>query len=717
MKELAKAYDPKNVEDRIYKAWEESGYFSPKIDSNKKPYTIILPPPNANANLHAGHMMYVIQDFLIRWKRMAGYSALWLPGADHAGFETQVVYERKLKEEGKSRFDFTREELYSNVMDFVLNNKSNMISQLKKAGFSLDWSREKFTLDPDIIKRVYKTFKKLSDDGLLYRESRLVNYCTTHGTGFSDLEVEHEEQEGFIYYIKCKIKDSDQFLIVATTRPETIPGDTGIAVNPKDERYKELVGKIVLNPFNGREMPIVADDFVDLEFGTGAVKLTPAHDENDFEAGKRHGMPLIQVIGFDGKMTKEAGELEGLNVRKAREKILEILTERGLVEKTEKHLNSIGKCYKCGTIIEPLPLSQWYIKMKDLANKAIEVVRNGEVKIFPENYEKVYYNWLENIHDWNISRQIVWGIRIPAWHCNDCDEWTITEGEVPEKCKCGSVNLEQDQDGFDTWFSSGQWPFVTLGYPESEDFKYFYPTSVMETGYDILFFWVARMIMLGIYTTGKIPFETVYLHGMVRDSQGRKMSKSKGNVVNPMDLIEQYGADTMRFSLLYQVTGTQDLRVAEDTLKMSKTFMNKIWNATRFVQMKLGDYEQKGELKFTENTEADKEIKAKLEEIKKSYNENIEKYRFGQAAEEIYHFFWHQFCDVYIEKAKDQIPYPLPENPDEKLIRETKDNLLYILKNSLILLHPIIPFITEEIYQILPIENKKEFLMIEDWVE
>lgn len=355
--------------------------------------------------------------------------------------------------------------------------------------------------------------------------------------------------------------------------------------------------------------------------------------------------------------------------------------------------------------------------MKSLAEKAIEVVKKEEVKIIPENYEKVYYNWLEGIYDWNISRQIVWGIRIPAWRCKDCDEWIVTGGETPEKCKCGSTNIEQDQDSFDTWFSSGQWPFVTLGYPESPDFKYFYPTSVMETGYDILFFWVARMIMLGIYITGKIPFETVYLHGMVRDTAGKKMSKSKGNVVNPMDLIEQYGADAMRFSLIYQVTGTQDLRVAEDTLKMAKTFMNKIWNATRFVQMKLGDYEQKGELKFSENTDADKEIKLKLEEIKKSYNEDLEKYRFGQAAESIYHFFWHEFCDIYIEKAKDQIPYPLPENPDEKLVKETKDNLLYILKESLVMLHPIIPFITEEIYQILPLENKKEFLMVENWVK
>src|SRR5258708_3265367 len=529
---MDKTYDPKKFEKDIYALWEKSGAFKPKINKKKKPFTIILPPPNANAPLHLGHAMYAIEDVLVRYHRMLGDATLWLPGADHAGFETQVVYEKHLAKEGKSRFDFDRDTLYKNIWDFVQGNKSTMESQLKKLGFSVDWSREKFTLDADIIKLTQSTFKKLYDDGLVYRENRLVNYCTKHGTAFSDLEIEHIEKDDFLYYVKFEIKNMKD-LIVATTRPETLAGDTALAVSPRDKRYKKYIGKTTTNLITGKVMPVISDDRVDKKFGTGVLKITPAHDANDFEISKTHNLPLIQVVDFRGKLNEVAGIFAGLKVLDARQKVADFLTSENKLEKIIPYNHTVGTCYKCGTVLEPLPLPQWYVKTKPLAKKAIDVVKKGEIKIIPKKFEKTYYQWLENIHDWNISRQVVWGIRIPAWKCIDCNEWTVTDGSVPSSCsRCDSRNIEQDTDNFDTWFSSGQWPFATLGYPDNDDYKYFYPTSVLETGYDILFFWVARMVMLGLYVTGKIPFENVYLHGLVRDSKGQKMSKSKGNVIN-----------------------------------------------------------------------------------------------------------------------------------------------------------------------------------------
>ncbi len=686
---MDKVYNHKDHEEKIYDLWEKSGSFTPKIVKGKKPFTIILPPPNANAPLHLGHALYTVEDILIRWHRMQGDPTLWVPGADHAGFETQVVFEKHLAKEDKSRFDYDRETLYQLIWDFVQNNKSTMESQLRKLGFSLDWSKRKFTLDPDIVATTQTTFKKLYDDGLIYRENRLVNYCTKHGTGFSELEIEHVEKEEKLYFIKVLVKGEKE-LVVATVRPETIPGDVAIAVNPSDKRYKSYIGKTAINPVNGNELPIIADDFVDKKFGTGVVKITPAHDNNDFEVAKKHKLPLIQVIDLRGKLNDLAGKYKGLKVLPAREKIIEDLKEKNLVEKVEDYKHTVGTCYKCGTTLEPLPLPQWYVKTKPLAKSAIEVVKKDKIKIIPKRFEKVYFHWLNNIEDWNISRQIVWGIRIPAWYCKECDKWTVTSGQTPSACQnCGGHNIVQESDNFDTWFSSGQWPFASLGYPNSEDYKYFYPTSVMETGYDILFFWVARMIMLGIYVTGKIPFEVVYLHGLVRDSKGQKMSKSKGNVINPMDLVEKYGADALRMSLVAGVGAGNDQNFTDSKLVGYRNFSNKIWNAAKFVTNFEGT--------DTENEEFDKWLKGVVDIT----NKRLENFLVGITAEYLYSEFWHKYCDIMIEKAKR----------DEINSRQLKNGLITFLK----LLHPFIPFVTEAIWQECFAKDKNDLLITSQW--
>ncbi|OGC50934.1 valine--tRNA ligase [candidate division WWE3 bacterium RIFCSPHIGHO2_01_FULL_40_23] len=707
---MEKTYNPKDVEDRIYKMWEKGGYFAPKINTKKKPFTIILPPPNANAPLHLGHAMYTVEDTLIRWHRMLGDPTLWLPGADHAGFETQVVYEKELSKEGKSRFDYDRETLYQNIWDFVQKNKSTMENQLKRLGYSLDFSREKFTLDPDIVKTTYKTFKRLYDDGLLYRDARLVNYCTKHGTGFSDLEVEHEERDGFLYYIEFPVK-GEESLIIATARPETIPGDIGVAVHPKDKRYKKYIGKIATNPVNGSSLPIVADGFVKMDFGTGVVKLTSAHDENDFDVCKKHKLPLIQVIGFDGKLTKEAGQFEGLKVLPAREKVLSYLKEKGLFKKEEPYKHAVSLCYKCGTILEPLPLPQWYIRMNDtkksLSKVAVEKVKNGEIKIVPKRFEKVILRWLTNIKDWNISRQIVWGMRIPAWECKDCGSWVVTDGEAPVKCKCGSSNLVQDSDTFDTWFSSGQWPFSTLGYPNHPDYKYFYPTSVMETAYEIIFFWVARMIMLGVYVTGKIPFEIVYLHGLVRDPKGQKMSKSKNNVVDPMDLLDKYGADGVRMGLVMGNPAGSDQSLQEPKFIAARNFANKLWNIGRFILGKVEEFGDEAILNERADPKAlkkeDQEILKKKIRLVNDASKSLKKFRLSDSLEAVYQFVWHEFADKYIESVKDRKDY-------EVFIPV----LLEVYKDCIKLLHPFIPFVTEEIWEKVFV-NEKTPLIVSLW--
>ena len=702
---MDKNYNFKEVETRIYKMWEEGGYFTPKIDKTKKPFSIILPPPNANAALHLGHAMYTVEDVLIRWHRMKGDPTLWLPGADHAGFETQVVYEKALAKEGKSRFDFDRDTLFQNIWDFVQGNKSTMEGQLRKLGYSLDWKRQKFTLDPEIVNTTHTTFKKLYDDGLVYRDARLVNYCTKHGTGFSDLEIEHEERDEFLYYLEFPVEGEKEGITIATARPETIPGDVGVAVHPKDKRYKKYVGKTAINPTNGKKLPIIADGFVKMDFGTGAVKLTSAHDDNDFEVCRKHGLPLIQVIGFNGKMTKEAGEFEGLKVLEAREKVLELFKTKGLFKKTEPYNHTVSLCYKCGTVLEPLPLPQWYVKTKPLAEKAIEAVKKGHIKIVPKRFEKVYFNWLNNIRDWNISRQIVWGMRIPAWQCEECGEWVVTGGETPDSCKNGHTKLKQDTDTFDTWFSSGQWPFSTLGFPDGDDYKYFYPTSVMETAYEILFFWVARMVMLGLYVTKKVPFETVYLHGLVRDVKGAKMSKSKGNVVDPMGLVEKYGADPVRMGLIYGNPAGADQALQEPKFVAQRNFANKIWNIGRFVEMSVADRSaalEKPEQKSL--AKEDQEILASLGKLVSDVTTSLEKFRLSDAAEAIYQFVWHELADKYIESIKERLA-----NKDET----AQKVLTHTFATSLKLLHPFMPFVTEELWEKLSLGE--ESLIISPW--
>ncbi len=697
-------YDHKLFEENIYQLWEESGAFKP--NSSKDCFSIVLPPPNANAALHYGHAMYTVEDVLIRYNRMKGRSVLWLPGADHAGFETQVVYEKHLEKEGKSRFDYDRETLYKNVWDFVQANRGTMESQLRRLGFSLDWSKLTFTLDEKVVKTVYKTFKKLFEDNLVYREIKLVNYCTKHGTAFSDLEVEHVEKLSKLYFVKYKIKETaNEFIEIATTRPETIFGDSGIAVNPKDKKWKKYVCKFAINPLNGKEIPIFEDEYVKLDFGTGALKVTPLHDENDFILGTKHNLEKIQVIDFRGKLFNTNSKFEGQKTSIARDEIAEYLKEIGALTKIEEFTNNVGTCYKCGNNLEPLPLEQWFIKTKALAKPAIEAIKNGETKIIPKRFEKVYYHWLNNIHDWNISRQIVWGIRIPAWKCEDCKEWTVTDGETPSKCfKCNSKSIIQDIDTFDTWFSSGQWPFATLNYPDGELFKKYYPISVMETGYDILFFWVARMMMLGIYVTDKVPFKNIYLHGIVRDSKGQKMSKSKGNVINPLEIVEKYGADALRMSLIAGAGAGNDQNYSEDKVKGYRNFANKVWNIGRFVQLVYKDQKISFDEPKKLNAE-DKKILKELENLIIKTNKHIDSYKLNNAISGIYKFLWNKFADIYVEKTKDKA-----FGGDIS----TLWTLRHVYLTSLKLLHPFAPFVTEAIWQLFP-ERFEDKIINSNW--
>lgn len=683
---MDKVYKHKEVEEKIYKAWEEKGYFKPEVNESGTPFSIILPPPNANAPLHFGHAMYVTEDILIRYHRMKGDKTLWLPGADHAGFETQFVFEKKLQDEGKSRFDYDRETLYKMIWEFVHKNRPVMEGQLRRLGFSLDWSRMKFTLDPDIVRIVYRTFKKLFDDGLVYRAERLVNYCTYDGTSFSDLEVLYEERKDPLYYIKYGP------LVLATTRPETKFGDTAVAVHPDDERYKKFVGReIEIETVLGKgKIKVIADDFVDPEFGTGVVKITPAHDFDDNEVASRHNLPWVQVIGFDGKMNEKAGKFKGLYAKQARRVIVEEMQKKGLIEKIdENYTHRVGLCYKCKNPIEPLPLEQWFVKTETLAKPAMDAVKRGNIKIYPKNFEKLYFDFLENIRDWNISRQTVWGIRIPAFRNKKTGEWKVTEGEDPGE------DYEQDSDTFDTWFSSGQWPYATLQTTKSHDFETFYPTSVIETGYDILRWWVARMVMLGIYETKNIPFVNILLHGLVKDPLGKKMSKSKGNVVNPLELVDEYGADAVRFALVYGTAMGNDQSLSYPKLQASRNFGNKLWNIGRFIlEFKPEDSRDK-----ISSHKDDEGIIQKLNVCIKKVTESIESFRFHDAADALYEFIWHEFADKYIENTKDRRS-------------EAQPCLEHVYKTSLALLHPIMPFITEEIYQ--KFETKKN-LIVGNW--
>jgi len=700
-------YNPKQFEDKIYQFWEKNGFFQAKVDKKKKPFTIILPPPNANANLHLGHAMYVYEDIMIRYFKLKGFQCLWLPGADHAGFETQFVFEKELKKQGESRFDFKREKLYQMIWDFVMKNKENMENQLKKLGFALDWSKKKFTLDKDIVEIVYQTFASLYQKGLVYREKKLINYCTFCGTSFSDLEVVAKEKQSHLYYLRYFLKepvDGRKYLVVATTRPETLLGDTAVAVNPKDKRYKKLIGKKVIVPIVNREVEIIKDNFVDPKFGTGAVKITPAHDFNDYQVAKKHNLSFIQVIDFNGKMINVPKDVEGLYVNQAREKVLAILKENDLIEKIdESYVNRVSTCYKCGRSLEPLPKEQWFIKVKPLALKAKKLVVDEKIKIYPKRFKKVLLWWLDNFADWNISRQIVWGIRIPAYQCQSTKKWFV-QPHQPTKCAiCGGNDFKQDEDTFDTWFSSGQWPYAVLltQNDNSKDFfNYFYPTSVMETGYDILPWWVARMIMLGVFSTGKPPFLNVFLHGLVRDKNGQKMSKSKGNVINPMEMIEKYGADALRAALVFGTKEGNDILFSEEKIVGMRNFINKVWNVGRFVFINKNQnskVKSQNYINGEQRLEVLKELKNEFGQVKKKYLKLMNSYRFSQALGLLYEFIWHRYADFYIEQLKDEVIAG-----KINILKEMEEVYLESLK----MLHPFVPFSTEAIYKIFKGEEK-----------
>lgn len=721
---MDKQYNPKETEAKIYKLWEESGFFDPdKLPPSngrerKDPFCIIMPPPNANGSLHLGHAVFVtLEDLMIRFWRLRGKAALWLPGADHAGFETQVVFEKKLEKEGRNRFEIPREQLYQETLEFTLANKKAMEDQLRELGASCDWSREKFTLDPDIIKIVYDNFRKLYDDGLAYRDVRPVNWCTKHQTSLSDLEVKYEERKDPLYYMKYGP------LTLATVRLETKFGDTAVAVNPRDERYQKYVGQTidietVIGP---AKIKVIADEHVDPAFGTGVVKITPAHDPDDFEVGQRHGLEVKEVIDQYGKLNEKAGPYAGMKVLEARAKIAEDMQKKGLIEKIdENYTHTVGHCYKCGTILEPRILPQWFIAVnkagtqsgKTLAKDAVAAVKKGQVKFASESFEKIFYHWMANIRDWNISRQIVWGIRIPAWYCTDCQEVMVSPDSPPTEClKCHSENIKQDSDVFDTWFSSGQWPFATLKASRTGDFEKYYPTSVMETGWDILFFWVARMIMLGLYFTDKVPFSDVVLHGLVRDKDKQKMSKSKGNAVDPLGVVSEYGADALRMALVFGASMGTDISFREDKIVAHKKFANKIWNAARFALQSLGQDFDPAKIK-PEYSDSDTWILGELKKSAAKITQDIKKFEFHEAAQEIYHFFWHSFCDKCIEDVKNRIKEPVSE-----IDKATAQLVLWrVLIDSLKLLHPFMPFLTEAIYQEMPHHSQKA-LIVEEWPE
>jgi len=690
---MDKAYNHTEHEEKIYKLWEDSGAFTPKIDSKKKPFTIIMPPPNASDPLHIGHAREVsTQDILIRYHRMLGEPTLWLPGSDHAGIETQFIFEKKLKEKGKSRFEYDRETLYKMIWDYVQENKHTMEGQLKRLGASCDWTRNKFTLDPDIISVVYKTFKILYDDGLIYRGERIVNYCPHCGTAYSQLEVDSVEREDSIYYLDYGVVQ------IATTRLETIFADVAIAVNPSDKRFEKLIGKKATIPLINREIPIIADSLVDKEFGTGALKVTPAHDALDFEIGQKHNLQIVTVIDEKGRLINTPQKYIGMKAAPARLEIADDLRRAGKVKKEEKIKHMIGTCYRCKSTIEPSISKQWFLKVGPLAKLALQAIKNKKVKFVASKFEKIAKHWYKELYDWNISRQIVWGIRIPAYRCEKCLEWTITDGPGPSECaSCKNPKLTQDNDTFDTWFSSGQWPFATLQTTKPGDFEYFYPTSVMDPSYDILPFWVVRMLMLGLYRTNEVPFNNVLLHGLVRDKFGVKISKSKGNVINPIEMVDKYGADALRVALIWGSLVENDNSLSEENIRGQRNFANKIWNISRFVHFPMEKVEQ---VKSKDN-EDDKWIKSELKKTIKKVTTSLNKYRLNEAALEIYNFIWKKFADVYIEKTKNRRG-------------EAQKTLEYVLEESLKLSHPFMPFVTETIWGMLP-STKRVLLISTKW--
>jgi len=744
---MDKNYNPA-TEDSIYKLWETSGAFTPKVPKNpkasrlqKEPFTIILPPPNANNPLHAGHALYTVEDTMVRFHRMLGDPTLWLPGTDHAGIETQFVFEKALQKEGKSRFDYDRETLFKLIFDYVTENRDVAKNQLKRLGFSLDWTREKFTMDEDHISRVYAVFNRMVKDGLIYRDEKIVNYCTFCGTAFSNLEVEHKSVSSHLWYFNYPLADDPQkFITVATTRPETMLGDTAVAVSPKDKKYQDLIGKYLTLPLVGRSIPIIADDSVDPKFGTGAVKVTPSHSPEDYEMGKKHSLEFIRIFDFDGKANENVPQkFQGLFPKQVRAQVLSDLEEQKLLVKTKEYTHEVGHCYKCSRPIEPMTAPQCFVKIAPLAAKATQVVKDDKVKIFPARFKKNFLTWMKDIKDWPISRQIVWGPRIPLWYCLDNEptkfvltfidkkgdtvhgNWSqlSTKGYSYQEVKDGLQSLIaqtdatyylseseakqkgsfvlQETDTFDTWFSSGQWPYSTLGWDpdgnHSPDFEYFYPTTVLDTMWDILFFWVARMIMMGIYATGDIPFKVAHMHSRVIDAKGQKMSKSKGNVIDPLTMSNLYGADALRMALVIGVAPGSDIALSEDKIRAQRNFVNKIWNASRFVEIIIDRFIEKDpsfkpslSVDLSNPKKEDQEILESLHLLISSTTKKLNNYRFGQASEDLYHFFWHEFCDIYIEAVKDRGPDVVPV-------------LLTTLFTSLKLLHPFIPFVTESVYQ------------------
>ena len=697
--ELPKTYDPSEFEDRLYKKWEDSGYFRPSGDKNAPSFSMVIPPPNVTGQLHMGHALDdTLQDIIIRAKRMEGYNTLWVPGTDHAGIATQIKVEEVLrKEKGLSRHDIGREEFLKLVWDWKAKYGNRIISQLKKLGASCDWEHEAFTMDENLSAAVRKTFVSLYEKGLIYRGLRITNWCPHCNTALSDAEVEYKELDGGFWYVKYPVVGSDEYVIIATTRPETMLGDTAVAVNPEDERYTRLIGRQLVLPLVGRTIPVIADEYVERDFGTGCVKITPCHDPNDFEVGLRHDLEQIIILDGDGKINENGGKYQGLDRFEARKQIVADLEAAGLLLKVEKLKHNVAHCYRCGSVIEPLASKQWFVKMKPLAGPAIKVVKEGKIRFIPERFSKIYLNWMENIHDWCVSRQLWWGHRIPAFYCGDCGKVTVSETDVTACPDCGSPNITQESDVLDTWFSSALWPFSTLGWPnDTEDLKTFYPTNVLVTGYDIITFWVSKMIFMGIENTGSIPFPDVFIHGLVRDAQGRKMSKSLGNGIDPLEIIDKYGADALRFALATGNSPGNDMRFSDEKIGAARNFANKIWNASRFVRMNL-DIEEIALPSADRLRTEDKWILSLFNRLAGEVRENIDSYELGIALSKLYDFIWDSFCDWYIELLKPRLS-----------AKETEDNpvaqnvIAWVLSNTMKLLHPFLPFITEEIWLALP---------------
>lgn len=713
---LEKSYDPRKVEDKWYRFWLENDFFRADEDSQKESFSIVIPPPNVTGVLHIGHALNnTLQDILVRYKRMQGYNVLWMPGTDHAGIATQNVVERELLKEGLDRHKLGREGFIERVWKWKEQSGSTIINQLKKLGASCDWSRERFTMDEGLSDAVKEVFIRLYEEGLIYRSNYIINWCPSCQTALSDLEVEHQEILGKLYYLKYPLKHGGRFLIVATTRPETMLGDTAVAVNPEDSRYKEFISQIVVLPVLSREIPIIGDNYVDMEFGTGCLKITPAHDFNDFEIGLRHNLPNIKVIDERGQMNENAGPYKGMDRFECRKKIIEDFERDGILIKKEDYRHKVGHCYRCKTIVEPNLSIQWFVRTKPLARPAIDAVKQGRTRIIPSMWEKTYFEWMENIRDWCISRQIWWGHRIPVWYCESCNE-VIVAKETPDSCsRCGSKRLKAEEDVLDTWFSSALWPFSTMGWPkETKELKKFYPTSVLVTGFDILFFWVARMMMMGLKFMGEVPFRDVYIHGLVRDERGEKYSKTKGNVVDPLEWIERFGADALRFTLASLTMPGNDLKLSESRTQGYRHFVNKLWNASRFVLMNLNgidEEELRRDVPKQDYGFADLWIKGRLNQTISQVREALDNYKFSEATHILYHFVWHQFCDWYLEMVK---PF-LYQDKDKKKKTISQKTLLEVLDGILRLLHPFMPFVTEEIWQKLPLIKKERSITITDF--